>query len=60
MIKIGDLVMDEYQEKGIVTRKSRHDGYVEVTFIGGTYGALRCEVHEKFLVRIGKNKSGTT
>ena len=61
MINVGDLVMDEYFEKGIITdtKNWKNNGYVEVTFFGGLYGIVVCEVNQRFLTtvsRINKRK----
>ncbi len=61
MINVGDLVMDEYFEKGIITntKNCRNNGYVEVTFFGGLYGTIVCEVNHKFLTLISERNDGT-
>ena len=55
-MSVGDLVADEYYEHGIVTRKNVETDYVEVTFFGGGYGTIVCQVHQKFLTLISKAK----
>ena len=61
MMDVGDLVVDEYGENGIITAIDIQNYYVEVTFVGGLYGAITCQVHEKFLTLISKaKKNGTT
>tara|TARA_B100000029_G_scaffold411168_1_gene413411 strand:- start:600 stop:770 length:171 start_codon:yes stop_codon:yes gene_type:complete len=53
---VGDLVADDYGEKGVVTATNTNNFYVEVTFFGGIYGAIVCDVHKKFLTLISKAK----
>ena len=57
-MSVGDLVIDEYAEKGVVTgvENYKHNGYVEVTFFGGLYGSIICEVNHKFLTIMSKRK----
>ena len=60
MIEVGDLVLDEHGENGIVTGDSKHNYYVEVTFFGGLYGLITCQVHQKFLTLVSKIKKNET
>ena len=62
MMRIGDLVTDEYHERGIITNTEnyREDGYVEVTFFGGIYGTIVCEVNRRFLTLISRGNNETT
>ena len=62
MINVGDLVMDEYSEKGIITntKNYRKNGYVEVTFFAGLYGRITCQVNHRFLIVISRRPDETT
>ena len=61
-MRIGDLVTDEYHERGIITgtKDYRKNGYVEVTFFGGVYGTIVCEVNRRFLTLISRAENETT
>ena len=60
-MSVGDLVLDEYGERGIISSVNEENYYVEVTFYGGVYGTVTCQVHKKFLTLISKAKKvGTT
>jgi len=62
MINVGDLVIDEYLEKGIITNTTdyKKNGYVEVTFFAGLYGRVVCQVNHRFLTIISRRHNETT
>ena len=61
MINVGDLVIDEYLEKGIITNTTdyKKNGYVEVTFFGGVYGTVVCEINHRFITLISRANNET-
>tara|TARA_Y100000034_G_scaffold123273_1_gene169793 strand:- start:242 stop:424 length:183 start_codon:yes stop_codon:yes gene_type:complete len=57
---IGDLVLDEHGEHGVITATSDQNYYVEVTFFGGLYGTIVCSVHKRFLTLVSKARKYET
>jgi hypothetical protein len=60
IMSVGDLVLDEYGEKGIISSTNTENFYVEVTFFAGLYGIITCQVHKKFLTLMSKAKKNET